>query len=564
MLRFLRRCGLLILIVFVFGFSTAAAAEMTAPLKKMILSDGDSIVFLGDSITHQCLYTQYVEDFFYTRFPKMRLKIHNSGVGGAQAWDALQRFDRDVAAYKPKYVTVLLGMNDGRYQPYNEAIFRKYHKDMTEVITRIRKIGATPILMTPTMYDSRAARMRGGRRAPAGGRLELYNSVLSYYGTWLREVAVENGYGFVDMYGPLNNLTLQQRKTNPKFTLIPDSVHPAASGQLVMAYAIIEDMGLRGPVSNIRVLSAGGKTPKAQVRGGKITGLVRTKDGVSFTFLAKSLPWVLPQDADVGVKILKLGHRASREALEIHGLAPGRYELTIDGKHVGIYSHTALSRHIELQSNAKTPQYQQAAKVAELNKRRNAGPVRSLRNEWRNFQGYARAAAQLKKTPGNEGLAKRVVVMKERLKGIEERIKKHEAAAKVIEDQIFKVNQPQPRKYELKRVRMSKVSATVTFQGKPLAGATVIFHAVSDGYVASGVTDKDAIVVLKTGRISGIKPGKYRVTISSVIKTPGGKNRPGPASAKSRLPLQYADRKTTPLTVEVKPGDNVFQFNLSN
>ncbi|MEQ9069919.1 MAG: GDSL-type esterase/lipase family protein, partial [Gimesia chilikensis] len=82
------------------------------PLSKMELQTGDSIVFLGDSITHQCLYTQYVEDFFYTRYPKMRLKFHNAGVGGAKAWDALARFDRDVAAYHPKYVTVLLGMND--------------------------------------------------------------------------------------------------------------------------------------------------------------------------------------------------------------------------------------------------------------------------------------------------------------------------------------------------------------------------------------------------------------------------------------------------------------------
>ena len=79
---------------------------------KLELADGDCLVFLGDSITHQCLYTQYVEDYFYTRFPNIRVKYHNAGVGGAKAWDALERFERDVAAYKPKYVTILLGMNE--------------------------------------------------------------------------------------------------------------------------------------------------------------------------------------------------------------------------------------------------------------------------------------------------------------------------------------------------------------------------------------------------------------------------------------------------------------------
>ena len=37
------------------------AKEVSAPVGKLDLKDGDSIVFLGDSITHQCLYTQYVD-----------------------------------------------------------------------------------------------------------------------------------------------------------------------------------------------------------------------------------------------------------------------------------------------------------------------------------------------------------------------------------------------------------------------------------------------------------------------------------------------------------------------
>jgi hypothetical protein len=33
-----------------------------------------------------------------------------------------------------------------------------------------------------------------------------------------------------------------QRKTDPTFTFIPDSVHPAADGQAIMAVAIINDL----------------------------------------------------------------------------------------------------------------------------------------------------------------------------------------------------------------------------------------------------------------------------------------------------------------------------------
>src|SRR6476620_892062 len=100
-----------------------AAPQFKPLVEKIDLKDGDTLVFLGDSITHQCLYTQYIEDFFYTRYPKVRLNFHNSGVGGDRAADALRRFDEDVAVYKAKYVTILLGMNDGTYTKYEQGIF---------------------------------------------------------------------------------------------------------------------------------------------------------------------------------------------------------------------------------------------------------------------------------------------------------------------------------------------------------------------------------------------------------------------------------------------------------
>ncbi len=311
----LRRIFVLTSCAFLLAAATATA-DNKSPVAKLDVQDGDCVVFLGDSITHQRLYTQYVEDFFYTRFPKMRIKFHNAGVGGAQAWDALERFDRDVAAYKPKYVTVLLGMNDGRYQSFNEEIWQTYHDNMTTLISRIVEIGAIPIVMTPTMYDSRAALAR--KRKPA----DNYNSVLAYYGTWLREVATDNGYGFVDMWAPLNNLTFQQRKTRPDFTLIKDAVHPDAPGQLVMAYAIIDDMGLRGGISNIRVMLNQNGQARVNGTGGEASNVENTGKDLAFTWTANSLPWVVPTEAQPGADLLNLGHRASREGVEVHGLEP--------------------------------------------------------------------------------------------------------------------------------------------------------------------------------------------------------------------------------------------------
>ncbi len=541
------------LLAVLFGLLTITVAapasepQYKSPTAKLELKSGDSIVFLGDSITHQCLYTQYVEDFFYTRYPSMRLKFHNSGVGGAKAWDALARFDRDVTAYKPKYVTVLLGMNDGRYQPYDEETFQTYRRDMTEVIARIRKIGATPVLMTPTMFDSRAARMRNRQRS--ADSLTLYNSVLAYYGTWLREVAVDNGYGFVDMYGPLNNLTLEQRKTDPRFTMIRDSVHPDPPGQIVMAYSIIDQMGLRSPLSNIRITRQGNGKFRVQGTRGKATELAGDAKVLSFTWQAEGLPFVVPAEAQSGAKLLHMGHRMSREALEVHGLPTGRYELSIDGGVVGTYSSLQLERHIELQENTKTPQYKQALAVAELNKQRNSGPVKSLRNEWRAFQQHARLAAQLKDSPDNDKLNQQVASLAKRLEGIEERIKQHEQDALKLEDQIFKINQPQPRKYRLRKVVAAsgvEVSGTVTLNGKPFAGVTIEFH-TDKGATATGITNREGRYTLRSKGKAGISAGNYTVKIS-----------------KKGVPAKRAKPAQSTLKFQVQQGENVLNLDLKD
>lgn len=432
--------------------SLSAADELTQPLAKLNVADGDSIVFLGDSITHQCLYTQYVEDYFLTRFPQHRYRFHNAGVGGDRCADALARFDRDVAHYKPKFVTVLLGMNDGSYQPFNAEVFQTYRAGMAQLIERIEALGATPVLMTPTMYDARAARL-GGRPATTPAEThEQYNSVLAYYGAWLREQAVERGLGFVDMYSPLNNLTIEARRRDPKFTLIRDAIHPDAPGQLVMAAAMLMDLGLPRGVSKITISRGTGDEAVTRATGGQVTDARFTSDGLEFTFAAKSLPLALPEEAQVGAKLLHLGHRLSQESLDVHGLAPGTYELLIEGQPVGRYQADALGRHVELQDNPATPQYQQALAVTTLNKQRNDEAVRPLRDLWRDVKILRRTREQLAAQPDNAGLKAQVAKLEQNLGDLEARIAEYEAKSQAILDKIYAANAPRPLKYRLVRV----------------------------------------------------------------------------------------------------------------
>jgi lysophospholipase L1-like esterase len=442
---------------------TARADDLKSPLAKVDLKDGDGIVFFGDSITHQRLYTQYLEDYFYTRFPNIRLRLHNAGVSGSVAWEALERFKGDVAAYKPKYVTLLLGMNDGNHEPFNQAIFDTYRRDMTAILQSIKRIGATPIVLSPTMFD---ARVRRELRPDADAEsTSLYDAVLAYYGAWLREMATERGYGFVDLGGPMNNVATRERKTNPNFTLVPDSVHPGPAGHVVMASAIVEGLGLPREVSSLRISLGPDKQNRVDAQGGKLSGLNYRDNGIEFDWQADCLPWVLPDDARTGAQLTDLGHRLGKESLEIHGLAPGKYTLTIDGHEVGTFDNEQLEHHVELQGNASTPQYQQALTVAQLNKERNEGPINALRDEWWNFQDYVDAKREAKQHPDSAKCKEDLSKAEKEINGMDARIAGDDVAAKKIEDKIFEINKPPVRRYSIVRTSTRDALARTTAKG---------------------------------------------------------------------------------------------------
>jgi hypothetical protein len=127
--------------------------------------------------------------------------------------------------------------------------------------------------------------------------------------------------------------------------------------------------------------------------------------------------------------------------LRIAGLAPGSYELKIDGRVIGKpISHVVLGSKIELQSNEATPQYQQALQVALLNRERNDQAVRPLREVWAKVKGTRRKLAQ---EP-----AKFAEFMRSTQPEIDRLVK----LAKDYEDRIYAAAQPVPRRYEITRV----------------------------------------------------------------------------------------------------------------
>src|SRR5438552_18985552 len=102
---------------------------MTAPARLLIVTfllclgaevvrgefafrDGDTVAFLGDSITAARGYTKIVEHYTLMRFPERKVGFVNAGQGGDTAFGSLSRLERDVFAKGATVVTVAFGVND--------------------------------------------------------------------------------------------------------------------------------------------------------------------------------------------------------------------------------------------------------------------------------------------------------------------------------------------------------------------------------------------------------------------------------------------------------------------
>jgi lysophospholipase L1-like esterase len=124
------------------------------------LKNGDRVVFYGDSITDQRLYTTFAETYVLTRFPTLQVGFVHSGWGGDRVTGGGGgpvdlRLERDVFAYKPTVMTIMLGMNDGRYRAFDPEIFQTYADGYRHIVESVRgKLpGIRITAIIPSPYD---------------------------------------------------------------------------------------------------------------------------------------------------------------------------------------------------------------------------------------------------------------------------------------------------------------------------------------------------------------------------------------------------------------------------
>lgn len=341
-------------------FSFAAPALVLAEAPRLELKDKDVWVMAGDSITAQRLHTNYIEAFYRTRYPKLNLHFRNSGIPGNRAGNLLQRFNYDVAAWKPTIVSVELGMNDV------SGSLETYIKGIKELVAKIRAIPAQPVLISSSPVDDGS--VMGDWKSPRCKNLHDFTEAL-------QKLAAEEGVVFVDQYHPIIDIWGQNRRkgaelaakngtmpTPPPATppptpgpdgkippakpvqppippaLIPlggDPVHVGAVGQYNMAAVILKALKAGGEVSSATIDAKGTLTGEKHC---KITGLTARDGKLSFTRLDESGPWAIPAKADAALELLPETLDLSQYLLRVTGLPDGQYRVRINGLPAGSVS----------------------------------------------------------------------------------------------------------------------------------------------------------------------------------------------------------------------------------
>jgi len=226
----------------------AAPAAVPAKEFKVALKKGQRLAIVGDSITEQKQYSKFMELYLTVCQPQLDLHVIQLGWGGERAPGFAARMANDLLPYKPDVVTTCYGMNDGGYAAFNENTGKTYESAMEEIVTRLKKEGATVVVGSPGAVDTKY--YHGGGEPP-----RIYNETLGKLRDLAHKVADKNEQPFADVFTPMETaMVLAKAKFGETYDVCgTDGVHPRPNGHLVMAYAFLKSLGVDGQIGTLTV-----------------------------------------------------------------------------------------------------------------------------------------------------------------------------------------------------------------------------------------------------------------------------------------------------------------------
>jgi len=312
------------LFLFFLALTHFTCQERPAPALQAVeipaLRAGQTVVFLGDSITWQNLYTTYIEQYFTGRYPNKKFRFINRGVRGDTAAEDIARLERDVVADKPDLVVVMLGMNDGGYKGYNQGLLKFYLNNLEKLVELLKnKTQAKIILVTTSSME------------PVDYKAERYNKMLAAMAAGVVDLGKKVRVPVIDLFPFFTEKLSEAKARSPPVELMLDPIHPGPAGQLVIAHYLLTFLDPEPPAKNIEVNLQ--------------------PDQTSFKLTLKRPGVHFPQAT---LSLVPFQERFNRQLLVIKGVS-GPVKLQAGGVDLGVFTPKQLADGVDIFSLANSP-----------------------------------------------------------------------------------------------------------------------------------------------------------------------------------------------------------------
>jgi lysophospholipase L1-like esterase len=193
---------------------------------------GDSITY-GQYVDPQARWTALVEKWLEEMLLEMPFRIENinRGISGETTRMGLERFPGAVQNSSPDILTLQYGLNDCNCWETDRGMPRvsrgAYRENLTEMIARARRFGASEIVLANNHRTLREKLMPNG---------EQYEDANYAYGEISREVAVKTNVAFCDVHKAFSGRSMDELET--LLLPYPDQLHLSAEGNRLYAETI--------------------------------------------------------------------------------------------------------------------------------------------------------------------------------------------------------------------------------------------------------------------------------------------------------------------------------------
>lgn len=312
------------------------------------LRDGDTVVFLGDSITAARTYGKVIENYTLLRFPDRKVRFINAGRGGDTAAGGLKRLERDVFAHKPTVVTVAYGVNDIGWGLKADAEHKQAYLDGVRGIVEACKKRGVRVYVC-----SAAATAEDPDKAEHGFLQTMCDEGLA--------LARSLGGKTIDVQRTMREIQKTVLAANAKVAdkakrdslHAPDGVHLTDLGQLAMAFAILKGLGAPADVSSVRIDAAGPKLLGAD--GCKVSDLRSEGGALAFTRHDEGLPFNYGIFYGLNYRYVPVPDELNRYLLTVTNLPASKYDVFADGRGVGTFTADQLAKGVNIASTTPDP-----------------------------------------------------------------------------------------------------------------------------------------------------------------------------------------------------------------